>query len=231
MQLDDSVIRDGTIDDYAALERFHYRAGRPATVARVLSALDATSDELLGVLVVSHPTLNGRWRDIAWPGERPKDRAENAAWLNREVRCISRVVVDPRARGRSIATRLVRAYLGRPDTRRTEAVAAMGGACPFFACAGMREVGVARTARDRAFARSLARAGLRAPQCADLSLVRRRLSRSPMLRREIERWARASRATSRWCEGDREMGIECLAELVCLGAGGIVCPPRVFVSP
>ncbi len=229
MRLDDCVIRDGTIDDYASLERFHYRAGPPATIARVLCARDARTDERLGVLVVSHPTLNGRWRDIAWPSERPTDKAASATWLNREVRCISRVIVDPRARGRSIATSLVRAYLAHPDTPKTEAIAAMGGACPFFASAGMREVIIARTARDESLARSLVRAGLRAPQCADLSLVRRRLSRSPMLRREVERWARASRATSRWC--DRDVSVERLAELVCLGAGGIVCPPRVFVSP
>jgi len=231
MPLDDLAICEGKVDDYHTLERFHYRAGPPATIARVLVARDTENEEVRGVLVVSHPTLNGRWRDIAWPSERPTDKGASAAWLNREVRCISRVIVEPRARGRSIATSLVRAYLSRPDTPRTEAIAAMGGACPFFASAGMREVGIARTARDAALARSLARAGLRASQCADLALVRRRLSRSPMLRREIERWARASRATSRWCEGDREMGIECLAELVCLGAGGIVCPPRVFVSP
>lgn len=231
MRLDDLTIREGTSDDYAALARFHYRAGPPATIARVLSARDASSGELIGVLVVSHPTLNGRWRDIAWPGERPKDKGASAAWLNREVRCISRVVVDPRARGRSIATKLVRAYIANPDTHKTEAVAAMGSACPFFASAGLREVRLARSARDVSFARTLACAGLRASQCADLSRVRRRLSRSPILRRAIERWARASRATSRWCEGDREISIERLAELVCLGAAGIVCPPRVFVSP
>lgn len=231
MPLDDPLIREGTIDDYDSLSRLHYRAGPPATVARVLAARDAFNGELLGVLVVSHPTLNGRWRDIAWPGEKPSDKSSSTAWLNREVRCISRVIVDPRARGRSIATCLVRAYLARPDTPKTEAIAAMGSACPFFASAGMREVRVARTARDESLARSLASAGLRPHECADLARVRRRLSRSPMLRRAIERWARASRATSRWCEGERKLGIERLAELLCLGAGGIVCPPRVFVSP
>ena len=231
MPVDDPLIREGTIDDYASLARFHYRAGPPATIARVLTARDTINDELLGVLVVSHPTLNGRWRDIAWPGERPRDNSSSTAWLNREVRCISRVIVDPRARGRSIATRLVRFYLARADTRKTEAIAAMGIACPFFECAGMREVSVARTARDETLARAFVRAGLKPHECADLAYVRRRLSRSPMLRRAIERWARASRATSRWCDDDRELSIERLAELVCLGAGGIVCPPRVFVSP
>lgn len=229
MQLDHHLIRDGTIDDYATLERFHYRAGPPATFARVLCAHERDREGCLGVLVVSHPTLNGRWRDIAWPGERPRDKAESAAWLNQEVRCISRVIVDPRARGRSIASSLVRAYLAHPDTPRTEAIAAMGSACPFFASAGMREVSIARTARDESLARSLARAGLRGHQCADLSLVRRRLSRSPMLRHAVERWARASRATSHWCDG--EVDVARLAELVCLGAGGLVYPPRVFVTP
>lgn len=231
MHLDDLHIREGSIDDYLALQRFHYRAAAPATCTRVLVATEPGSPAPLGVLVISRPTLNGRWRDTAWPGERPKERHMSATWLNNEVRCLSRVIVDPRARGRSIATRLVRTCLAHPDTPKTEAIAAMGASCPFFARAGMREVPLARCARDEALARALARAGLHAWECADLVRVRRRLSRSPVLRRAIERWARASRATKSWCIGDHAPSIDRLAELACLGAAALVRPPRVFVLP
>lgn len=229
MRLDDHdaiTISRGSYADYLALERFHYRASAPATHVRVLRA---TQDGVLaGVLVVSMPTLNGRWRDLAWPGERPRDKHESMRWINRELRCISRVIVDPRFRGQSIARRLVEEYLRDADSPRTETIAAMGAFSPFFEAAGMRAVPVGPTPRDRALGRALARASLRPWQCADLSRVRRAIGRSPSLRREIERWARSSRATSRWIES---ASVERLAELVCLGGGAIAQPPRVFVWP
>lgn len=224
------AVTRGGYEDYLALERFHYRASAPATRVRVLAARVGAERLLAGVLVVSMPTLNGRWRDIAWKGERPTDRRESAAWINREVRCISRVIVDPRFRGQSIARRLVEAYLREPDSPRTEAVAAMGAFCPFFGAAGMREVRVPSTARDRVLERELRRHGLRPWECADLSRVRGCVRRSGRLREAIERWARASRATSRWC-GDGGLDVERLAELACMGGSAIAQPPRVFVTP
>jgi GNAT superfamily N-acetyltransferase len=225
--LDDRItISPGTWADYLALERFHYRAGVPATKVRILAAREG--DSLAGVLVVSMPTLNGRWRDLAWPGQRPRDRRRSMRWINREVRCLSRVIVEPRFRGRSIARRLVEEYLRAPDSLKTEAVAAMGAFCPFFKAAGMREVTPGRVVRDVVLASAFARASLSPFECADLSRVRRAMGRSRALRREIERWARASRATSRCCD---DLNLEKLAELACLGGHAIAHPPRVFVWP
>lgn len=160
------TIRPGTLSDYFALAPWHYRAGRPARVARVLAA-DGPDRAVIGVLVVAFPVLNAPWRALAWPGcyqpharpriaaplptsipltpatpARPEASAgllprEAARRLNRDVRCIARVVVDPRWRGVGLGACLVRDYLRRPLTPRTEAVAAMGGVCPLFARAGM----------------------------------------------------------------------------------------------
>lgn len=225
--MDDHIsISRGEWSDYLALERFHYRAAAPATKVRILTACEG--ELLAGVLVISMPTLNGRWRDLAWPGEKPADRRRSMRWINREVRCISRVIVEPRFRGRSIARRLVKAYLRSPDSRKTEAVAAMGAFCPFFKAAGMREVKLAPVERDRALDRALRRAGLVALDCADLSRVRRAVRRSGTLRRKIVRWAGASRATSAWCE---RLDTERLAELACLAGSTIAHPRRVFVFP
>ena len=222
------TISRGTYADYLALERFHYRSSSPATRVRLLAARDEGTGILAGVLVVSMPTLNGRWRDLAWPGERPRDRRESAWWINREIRCLSRVIVEPRFRGQSIARRLVEAYLHAPDSPKTEAIAAMGAFCPFFVAAGMREVMVERSFREHALAEAFTFEGLHAWQCADVSHARRLVRRSASLRRAITRWARSSRATSRWCERD-EKSTERLVELACLGGSTIVSPPRVFV--
>ena len=140
-------IERGTLDVFDAMEHWHYRAGRPATCSRVLRAIDpedpfSRSDarSIVGVLVVSRPTLNGAWRKLAWQHFfNTTSKKENARRINTHLRCISRVVIDPRWRGIGLARTLVQTYLRDPETQATEAVAAMGYASPFFASAGMTE--------------------------------------------------------------------------------------------
>ena len=62
----------GTRHDYLALQRFHYVDNAPATMAQVLRATDGP--QLIGVLVISMPTLNAWWRAHAWPGWLPPRR-------------------------------------------------------------------------------------------------------------------------------------------------------------
>src|SRR5882724_8632387 len=128
---DDISIIPGRPTDYAPLARFHYRAQRPATCVHTLSAIDRTNGELVGVLTISMPTLNGPWRRLAWPRlfrdhrSTPRTKGSDAARVNRHLRTISRVIIDPRYRALGIARRLVEAYLESPLTRCTEAIAAM----------------------------------------------------------------------------------------------------------
>ncbi len=184
-------IGDGGPRDYDALASLHYRAARPATVCRVLAA--RWRGETVGVLVVSHPTLNGRWRERLWPGDYAGgDRRADAARLNADVRRVSRVIVDPRARGLGVGTSLVRAYLGAPLTRRTEAVAAMGAACGLFRAAGMREVRLPRTVRDLALRRALRVAGIAPWELLDAGRVAGRARR---IERDLRRWANDARGT------------------------------------
>ncbi len=84
----------------------------------VLRAL--VEQQLAGVLVVSMPTLNGRWRHAAWPDVdwAAGGRTAAARRLNLRVRTISRVIVEPRCRGMGVATKLVRSYLAGPLTAR-----------------------------------------------------------------------------------------------------------------
>src|SRR5205085_372514 len=96
--------------------------------------------EVLGVLVRSLPQLCCQLRDLATGGRyRTLRRRDAAVVLNREVRTISRVVIDPRVRGLGLAVRLVRHALTHtsPAIHFTEALAAMGRVSPFFQHAGM----------------------------------------------------------------------------------------------
>ena len=149
----------GTYDDYAALARFHYKSGRPSpakavfritrsaptVVGRYLRRDD--QKQIVGVLVRSLPHLSCQMRDAATRGRyRGMKRRDAAIALNREVRTISRVVIDPQWRGVGLAVKLVRFALDHPqDTDAadnesplfTEALAAMGHVSPFFERAGM----------------------------------------------------------------------------------------------
>jgi GNAT superfamily N-acetyltransferase len=200
------AIGPGDRADYDALAPYHYRAGPPATFERILvararardrSPADPAAASPVGVLVVSRPTLNGPWRRAAWSARYASGRpGADARRLNREVRAISRVIVDPRYRGRGVATRLLRAYLDRPLTPRTEAVAAMAGSCPLFAAAGMRKVDSPASARDRRLRRALRRHGINPTDLADTDTLDA-LSRHPPddLLRALRAWANAARAT------------------------------------
>lgn len=246
-------IERGTRDDYAALAHWHYRAGTPATFARVLRAIDleatrAASPQLAGVLVVSHPTLNGPWRAQAWPGamerdmtdmtnmtdmtdtpdtpESPNTPASRARRLNAMVRTISRVIVDPRYRGGGVGSALVRAYLDDPLTPLTEAIASMGALVPLFTSAGMRAMSdTARSAHTAAMARALRSRRIAPWRLMDPREARRWCQQDAALVREARRWAGASRATR---AASRRMSD---ASLLSLAAAGVAAPARVFVAP
>jgi GNAT superfamily N-acetyltransferase len=179
------VLRRGHARDYASLARFHYRTAAPATIVDVLALIDAQG-EAAACLVISRPTLNSWWRALAWPDLARRNRREAALALNESVRTISRVIVDPRYRAIGLAVRLVRMYLREPITPRTEAVAAMGRACPFFARAGMTGHHRSRSARDRTLLRTLSTMGL--TPASLLNPPRR-------ARRALRAWANDARAT------------------------------------
>jgi N-acetylglutamate synthase-like GNAT family acetyltransferase len=148
-------VETGTAADYAALAEHHYRAHRPATFTRVLVIRSPQPDaagrflpraaarpprppRTLAVLVESLPALRCALRDHALAGRyRDLKGRDLAHTLNRELRCISRVVVHPQWRSVGLAGRLVRHALATASTPYTEALAAMGRAHPFFARAGM----------------------------------------------------------------------------------------------
>ena len=214
------TIAPGTWADYARLSQHHYRLGHPATIDTVLAATHA--GRVVGVLVTSRPVLNAGWRAPAW-GKGfgpPASKREIARRLNAEVRTISRVIVEPRYRGQSIARRLVEAYLAHPTTARTEALASMGRWCPFFERAGMTRVPCVPARRDVEFARVIRLAGLKPWMLADLLVARRLLETRDAVRVGLARWANASRGTR---------GHPVSPQLLVLAASAVASPPVAYV--
>ncbi|MEM9881708.1 MAG: hypothetical protein AAF800_02175 [Planctomycetota bacterium] len=200
-------LRSGTLADYAALAEHHYRSKKPATATRVLVFEDTrpglverfdamagdktqrhpTRGEVVGVLVESLPALSCRMRDWAlherYGGH--LDPGPRAQLLNDELRCISRVVIDPRWRGLGLAVRLVREALREPTTLFTEALAAMGRVNPFFARAGMTAYPRPAHGHDARFAAALGRVGL---DPRDLTVLEHTWSRIRALHDPERRW-------------------------------------------
>lgn len=172
----------GSARDYAALAEHHYRAHRPSTMLRVLVMRDPRptvvgrylhrhdQTQTVGVLVESLPSLQCRMRDWAlherfgsWLPAKQRARL-----LSDELRCISRVVIDPRWRGLGLAVRLVRHALETAETPFTEALAAMGRVHPFFEKAGMTAYHRPPHPFDARLIAALERIGLSATDLATL---------------------------------------------------------------
>ena len=141
------TLEPGSSADYRPLAGFHYRAGPPATWARVvavrhsapwqLAADPAAPGRPVAVGVLSWPTAVSRPRREVFG----LDRADFGAQLrfaNAHLRTVSRVVVHPQFRGLGLATRVIVALCDWCPTRFVEASAAMGAVHPMFDRAGLQ---------------------------------------------------------------------------------------------
>lgn len=220
----DVAITIGDIHDYDTLSRFHYRAARPATISQVLIARDTLTSDLSGVLVISRPALNGPWREHAWPGQYTR----NHAALNRDLRVISRLVVEPRYRGQGIGRALVAAYLDSPLTIRTECIAAMGRYSHIFTAAGMRQVPCPPSRRVTLLLSRLAALHIHTWQLADpdaliAHLHRSRGSHTARLTHALRVFANAHRDTRASRNAD-------LHTLITLAARRLSTTPAAFIA-
>lgn len=217
------TIEPGTASDYHALAHLHYLAGPPATMTRIVRAMRtcpiSRRPVLAGALVVSMPTLNSAWRKRAWPGIfNSPDRRHNAKMINTHLRCLSRVIVDPRSRGLGIASMLVRHYLSNPDTAATEAIASMGSACPFFERAGMTPYRLYPNLDDLRLLDALDAQGLQPDD-----LIDRSIKPGGLLAKELTRWAK-----SRHLVGAGVPESETIQSIAPIAACRLLAKPRAY---
>lgn len=135
----------GNAAQYASLAAFHYRDKTLGPVTNIFAMVEENPRRkpfvpAAGVIVYRPPVPNLGIRNIATGGFfSGLDRASGLQLLNEHVRCISRVIIDPRYRGLGLASRLVRETLPQVGVAMVEASAVMGHCHPFFRKAGMRE--------------------------------------------------------------------------------------------
>ena len=134
----------GDMSDYRRLAAYHYREGRPVGIKAVYTirpkrALGSLGRRPAGVIVYAMPNPRIELRTIATHGAFHEfDRQTELQLLNRHVRCLARVVVEPRFRGIGLAVRLVRETMPRLNVPIIEALGVMPLVNPFLERAGMQ---------------------------------------------------------------------------------------------
>ena len=137
-------IAPGERSDYEHLAPHHYRDGKPAVIKAVFTlrprrALGSLGKKAAGVIVYSMPHPRVALRAVGTGGIfAGLDRSSELALLNRNVRCMARVIIEPRFRGIGLATRLVRETMPLLDVPIIEALGVMPKVNPFLERAGMQ---------------------------------------------------------------------------------------------
>ena len=141
----------GRLADWRQLEQFHYLNCRLGPIDKVFVIRRRDQVEgrwrrfgvrpgpAAGVIVYSMPVPCVTLRNQATANRYlvGPDRTAMLSLINKELRCINRVVIHPQYRGIGLAHWLVRETLPRAGAPLVEAMAVMGRVNPFFEKAGM----------------------------------------------------------------------------------------------
>jgi len=136
------IITQGARGDYDSLSHYHYREHRlvPCAAIYALRGKFRTAHRIgtVGVIVYSMPTAGCQMRTIAL-GDMLEGfgKVTRLKLINKNIRTISRVIIEPRFRSLGLAVRLVKETMPLMNVPFIEALAVMGQVNPFFEKAGM----------------------------------------------------------------------------------------------
>lgn len=140
----DLQIVEGSIEDYRRLSAYHYRDCRlgPYSDIFAIKGVGKLGTKMrgspAGVIVYSMPPAGLELRNIALGGIlNGMDMDSRFRFINKNIRTISRVIIEPRFRSIGLAEKLVRETMERVEVPVIEALAVMGKVNNFFERAGM----------------------------------------------------------------------------------------------
>ena len=136
----------GTMDDLRSLERYHYRDKLTSPHVAIYTIRDSNrrhgfglGSPVAGVVVYTNGMLHCQMRDVATGGIfRGLSIQNRLDIINAKFKSISRVIIDPRYRGLSLASWLVAETMPVVGSEFVESQAIMGHVSGFFERAGMR---------------------------------------------------------------------------------------------
>ncbi len=170
----------GTRADYESLSHYHYREPNMGPFAAIYSLKGkfrtAAKLETVGVIVYSMPTASAQMRNIATGGcFAGLDKGTRLKLINRNIRTISRVIIEPRFRSLGLAVRLVRETMPIMDVPFVEALAVMGRANPFFEKAGLTRYDAPISASCVRLIEAFSAVGVDEQDLIDSQIVQRKL--------------------------------------------------------
>ena len=181
-------IERGTIADYDRLSCFHYRDApcKPCVAIYAMRDRHAVRRRFadpVGVIVYVNPAPNSEFRSAATGGVFTGlgDRRMQMQAINRNIRTIARVIIDPRYRGLHLASRLVGETMGLLNVPIIEATAVMGTVNPFFERAGMRAYMGGESARVVQLAEAFSSVGIESDELIDPVGVQAKLDKLPLI--------------------------------------------------
>jgi GNAT superfamily N-acetyltransferase len=132
------------LDDYRRLAVFHYRSAKtfPYTAIYAVKDMHPVRSRFAGpagVIAYTMPAPALELRNVATKGcFCGLSRSLGLQLVNENIRCIGRIIIEPRYRGLGLARRLVAETMVKLDVPIIEAMAVMGRVNPFFEKAGMK---------------------------------------------------------------------------------------------
>ena len=174
----------GCRDDYEKLAHYHYRDSKLGAFVRIFALKGIPTLGLgrktVGVIVYKMPTPGAELRNVATGGLFAGfDRATQLVLLNKNIRCINRLIIDPRFRSLGLASRLVRETMPKINVPIVEAMAVMGIVNPFLEKAGMRAFTAKIQARCARLVEALSMVGIERQELIEPQKVQRKLDRLP----------------------------------------------------
>ncbi len=174
----------GTYEDYKQLAHYHYRDNGPGQFTSIYALKPIQNSnwrmQTIGVIVYSTATLGQQLRNIAtnnfFIGF---DQRTQLALLNKYVRRISRLIIEPRFRGLGLAKHLVRETMPIMNFPIIEAVAVMGIVNPFLEKAGMKAYKAPEKTANIRLKEALSAVGIEQEFWIDPVTVQERIERLP----------------------------------------------------
>lgn len=200
------------ISAYKSLSRFHYRDERFGSFDKVFAITDnrlrPVSPEYVGVIIYTIPTPAVALRNIATDGAYTGfgDKSFQTQLVNRDIRCINRVIIEPRYRGLGLASWLVEKTLPLAGVPIVESLAVMGRVNPFFEKAGMKKYEAPLDGRCVRIREALSMVGLEGCVLLDVCEVQKRIDNMNLVMRsfieiEMKRFLQAYGTGARIAEG------------------------------
>lgn len=175
------IVRGGQ-EDYEQLSHFHYRGGGlgPCSAIFTLRGRGRLAKRLgkraVGVIVYTMPLRHPELRNAALGGIFSGLDKMTYLWLiNRNIRRISRVIIEPRFRGLGLASRLVRETMPKMDVPFVEGLAVMGRFNPFLEKAGMLAYKAQRSWRCVKLIEAFSLVGIKEGELIDPQVVQKKL--------------------------------------------------------